>query len=119
VAVVGLDYWGGDGQRDAFPTRRSSDLRNWWIVHGANGDAGRRGGRCASVTGAVSERIGAVVVGSGNVGERTVAIQREQAVARAGDDRGRARVNVRDADIAQHVGGSDGQRDVFVRCVSV
>src|SRR5206468_12080398 len=87
VAVVGLDYWGGDGQRDAFPTRRSSDLRNWWIVHGANGDAGRRGGRCASVAGAVSERIGAVVVGSGNVGERTVAIQREQAVARAGDRR--------------------------------
>src|SRR5207249_4383080 len=85
--------------------------------HGAHRDAGGGGNVGAAVAGAVSERIGAVVVGIRRVGKAAVAVQRERTVARASDERGRERIAVEVAVISQHAGGGDDQRNIFVRPV--
>ena len=119
VAVIGQHAGGGDDQRNIFVRRVSIVRSHRRVVHGPHSNAGRRDRRSAAVAGAVSERIRAVVVRGGGVDEAAVAVEQKQTVARAADDRSCERVAVIIAVVGQHAGGGDGQRSVFVSCVSI
>src|SRR5205085_2581189 len=66
-----------------------------------------------AVVGLVGERIGAVVVGGGRVGETAVRIQRQRAVRRAAYQDGRQGRPVHVAIVAEHARRGDGQRRVL------
>src|SRR5207247_804960 len=60
------------------------------------------------------EGIRAVVVGYRGIGEAAVGVQREGAVARAGDEHGSQSITVDVRVVGQHAGSGDGQRGVLV-----